>query len=56
MKLKFFTDKGCCVLLKAKWHENGASITLSVQKKGSEKFVDIVETDKLTKNISSKFL
>ncbi|XP_011052834.1 PREDICTED: caseinolytic peptidase B protein homolog [Acromyrmex echinatior] len=48
--------KGCCVLLKAKWHESGASITLSVQKKGSEKFVDIAETDKLTKNISLKFL
>ncbi|XP_011685269.1 PREDICTED: caseinolytic peptidase B protein homolog isoform X2 [Wasmannia auropunctata] len=48
--------RGCCVLLKAKWHESGASITLSVQQKGSKKFVDIVETDKLTKNISSKFL
>ncbi|TGZ48126.1 mitochondrial disaggregase [Temnothorax longispinosus] len=48
--------KGCCVLLKAKWHESGASVTLSVQQKGSKKFVDIVETDKLTKNISSKFL
>jgi len=42
-------------LLKAKWHESGASIILSVQQKGSKKFVDI-ETEKLTKNISSKFL
>ncbi|XP_011641016.1 caseinolytic peptidase B protein homolog [Pogonomyrmex barbatus] len=33
--------KGCCVLLKAKWHESGASITLSVQQKDSKKFVDI---------------
>lgn len=48
--------KGCCVLLKAKWHESGATITLSVQQKGSKKFVDIIETDKLTKNISTKFL
>lgn len=47
--------KGCCVLLKAKWHESGASITLSVRQKGSKNFVDIIETDKLTAN-NSKFL
>lgn len=50
-----FTGKGCCVLLKAKWHESGASITLSVRQKGSKNFVDIIETDKLTAN-NSKFL
>lgn len=48
--------KGCCVLLKAKWHESGASIILSVRQKGSKNFVDIVETDKLAANINSKFL
>ncbi|KAL6422247.1 hypothetical protein ACFW04_010922 [Cataglyphis niger] len=48
--------KGCCVLLKAKWHENGASIILSVRQKGSKNFVDIIETDKLTTNVNSKFL
>ncbi|XP_012234478.1 mitochondrial disaggregase-like isoform X2 [Linepithema humile] len=48
-------SKGCCVLLKAKWHENGASITLSVRQKGSKNFVDVVETDKFTKNVNSKF-
>ncbi|XP_070169678.1 mitochondrial disaggregase [Polyergus mexicanus] len=48
--------KGCCVLLKAKWHESGASITLSVRQKGSKNFVDIIETDKLTSNVNSKFL
>ncbi|GAB1862010.1 Caseinolytic peptidase B protein-like protein [Camponotus japonicus] len=47
--------KGCCVLLKAKWHESGASITLSVRQKGSKIFVDIIETDKLTAS-NSKFL
>ncbi|XP_029165260.1 caseinolytic peptidase B protein homolog [Nylanderia fulva] len=50
--------KGCSVLLKAKWHENenSASITLSVRQKGSKSFVDIAETDKLTTNVNSKFL
>lgn len=48
--------KGCCVLLKANWHESGASITLSVRQKGSKNFVDIIETDKWTTNVNSKFL
>ncbi|KAF7386824.1 caseinolytic peptidase B protein isoform X1 [Vespula maculifrons] len=45
--------KGCCVLLKAKWHENGASICLSVRPKGVKDFVDIAETDNLVKNVNS---
>lgn len=42
--------KGCCVLLKVKWHETGASIGLSVRPAGVKDFVDIVETDKFMKN------
>jgi len=55
--ISFLAGKGCCVLLKTKWHENGgASIILSVRQKGVKDFVDIVETEKLIKNVSSKFL
>ncbi|KAH0550867.1 hypothetical protein KQX54_021024 [Cotesia glomerata] len=45
--------KKCCVKLKTKWYENGASITLSVRPAGVEDFVDIVETDNLIKNNST---
>ncbi|XP_020293306.1 caseinolytic peptidase B protein homolog isoform X2 [Pseudomyrmex gracilis] len=48
--------KECCVLLKVKWHDNGASIILSVRQKNSRNFVDILETDTVTKNVSSTFL
>ncbi|KAJ8667136.1 hypothetical protein QAD02_008798 [Eretmocerus hayati] len=48
-------DKGCCVLLKAKWHENGASIGLSVKPAGVKDFVDLVDTDNFIKNINSNF-
>lgn len=41
------------MLLKAKWHENGASICLSVRPKGVKDFVDIAETDNLVKNVNS---
>lgn len=47
--------KGSCVLLKAKWHENGATICLSVRPKGVKDFVDISETDNLVKNVNSVF-
>lgn len=50
-----FLGKGCCVLLKAKWHESGASIYLSVRQKGIKKFVDIEERDNLAKNVKLKF-
>lgn len=45
--------KGCSVLLKAKWHENGASICLAVRPKGVKDFVEITETDNLIKNVNS---
>ncbi|XP_015178663.1 PREDICTED: caseinolytic peptidase B protein homolog isoform X2 [Polistes dominula] len=45
--------KGCSVLLKAKWHENGASICLAVRPKGVKDFVEIAETDNLIKNVNS---
>ncbi|OXU21902.1 hypothetical protein TSAR_002413 [Trichomalopsis sarcophagae] len=48
-------DPGCCVLLKARWHENGASIGLSVKPKGVKDFVDLVDTDKFIKNGNSRF-
>lgn len=48
-----FQGKECCVQLKAKWHENGVSIALSVRPRGVKDFVDIVESDNLIKNVSS---
>lgn len=48
--MTLFSDQGCCVLLKARWHENGASIGLSVKPKGVKDFVDLVDTDKFIKN------
>ncbi|XP_054006541.1 caseinolytic peptidase B protein homolog [Hylaeus anthracinus] len=48
-------EKGCCVLLKVKWNENGARITLSVRPKGVKDFVDIAETDNMVKNVNSVF-
>ncbi|XP_076277151.1 mitochondrial disaggregase [Lasioglossum baleicum] len=47
--------KGCCVLLKPKWHENGATITLSVRPKGLKDFVDIADADNFKKNVNSSF-
>ncbi|XP_017754725.1 PREDICTED: caseinolytic peptidase B protein homolog [Eufriesea mexicana] len=47
-------EKGCCVLLKVKWHKNGANIALSIQRKGAKDFVDI-STDNLIKNVNSAF-
>ncbi|XP_031834752.1 mitochondrial disaggregase [Nomia melanderi] len=47
--------KGCCVLLKPKWHENGATIALSVRPQGVKDFVDIADTDNLIKNVNSGF-
>ncbi|XP_015116997.1 caseinolytic peptidase B protein homolog [Diachasma alloeum] len=47
--------KKCCVKLKAKWHENGVSIGLSVRPAGVKDFVDIDETDNVIKNVNSKF-
>ncbi|XP_066590330.1 mitochondrial disaggregase-like isoform X2 [Prorops nasuta] len=46
---------GSSVLLKAKWHESGASIAISVRSKGLDKFVDLSDTDHLTKNVNSNF-
>ncbi|XP_015428991.1 PREDICTED: caseinolytic peptidase B protein homolog [Dufourea novaeangliae] len=48
-------QKGCCVMLKAKWHESGGSIVLSVRSKGVKDFVDIVDTDNLIRNVNSTF-
>ncbi|KAG7206378.1 hypothetical protein KM043_003743 [Ampulex compressa] len=48
-------SKGCSVLLKAKWHESGASIGLSVRAKGVKDFIDIAEADSQIKNVSSVF-
>ncbi|XP_076675743.1 mitochondrial disaggregase [Andrena cerasifolii] len=48
-------QKGCCVLLKVKWHESGASIALSVRPKGVKDFVDIGDADNLIKNVNSVF-
>ncbi|XP_078048094.1 mitochondrial disaggregase isoform X1 [Augochlora pura] len=48
-------EKGCCVLLKPKWHENGATIALSVRPKGVKEFVDIVDADNLKKTVNSSF-
>ncbi|XP_043261867.1 caseinolytic peptidase B protein homolog [Colletes gigas] len=48
-------EKDCCVLLKVKWHENGARIILSVRSKGVKTFVDIADTDNLIKNVNSTF-
>ncbi|XP_063988440.1 mitochondrial disaggregase [Diachasmimorpha longicaudata] len=47
--------KKCCVKLKAKWHENGVSIGLSVRPAGVKDFVDIDETDNVIKNVNSTF-
>ncbi|XP_046600090.1 caseinolytic peptidase B protein homolog isoform X1 [Neodiprion lecontei] len=49
--------KGCCVQLKTRWHENGASICLSVRPPGVKDFVDIVDTDNLNliKKVNSVF-
>jgi hypothetical protein len=46
-----FPDKGCCVQLKALWHQNGSSIGLSVKPAGVKNFVDIVDTETLLKNV-----
>lgn len=47
------SGKGCCVLLKAKWQENGLStICLSVKNAGVKEFVDISESDNLVKNVN----
>lgn len=40
-------SKGCSVLLKSKWQENGVSIYLSVKSAGGKKFKDIIVTDSL---------
>ncbi|XP_026302171.1 caseinolytic peptidase B protein homolog [Apis mellifera] len=45
---------GCCVLVKVKWYKNGASIALSIRRKGAKDFVDL-STDNLTKNLNSAF-
>lgn len=45
-------EKGCCVLIKAKQHENGTNIVLSVRPKGVSKYIDIVETESIVKNVS----
>ncbi|XP_034934875.1 caseinolytic peptidase B protein homolog [Chelonus insularis] len=47
--------KKCCVKLKTKWHENGASIMLSVRPPGVKDFVDIAETDNVIKNVHAQF-
>ncbi|XP_012261411.2 caseinolytic peptidase B protein homolog isoform X2 [Athalia rosae] len=47
--------KGSCVQLKTKWHENGASICLSVRPAGVKDFVDISETDNLINDINTAF-
>nr|XP_034171700.1 caseinolytic peptidase B protein homolog [Osmia lignaria] len=49
-------EKGCSVLLKVKWHKNGAkNIALSIRRKDSKDFIDISTTDNLTKNVNSAF-
>lgn len=48
-------EKGSCVQLRAKWHETGASIHLSVRPAGVKDFVDIIDTDNLIKNVNSVF-
>lgn len=45
--------KGCCVMLKAKWHKDGVSIGLSVRPAGVKEFVDIADGENLVKNVSS---
>lgn len=48
-------EKGCCVLLKVKWHNNGANIALSIRRKGAKDFVDISGTDNMIKNVNNIF-
>ncbi|XP_014235054.1 caseinolytic peptidase B protein homolog [Trichogramma pretiosum] len=48
-------EKGCCVLLKARWHENGSSIGISVKPASKKEYVDLVEPDQFIKNINSNF-
>ncbi|XP_015608806.1 caseinolytic peptidase B protein homolog isoform X2 [Cephus cinctus] len=47
--------KGSCVQLKAKWHENGVSIGLSVRPPGVKDFVEITNNDYLIKKVDSTF-
>ncbi|XP_012288183.1 caseinolytic peptidase B protein homolog [Orussus abietinus] len=47
--------KGSCVLLKAKWHDDGVSIGLSVRPAGVKEFTDIVEPDYLMSNTNYVF-
>lgn len=47
--IDIFTGKGCCVLLKVTWHEDGANIVLAVRQKGLKDFVNIAEMENLTK-------
>ncbi|XP_033215350.1 caseinolytic peptidase B protein homolog isoform X2 [Belonocnema kinseyi] len=44
--------KGCCVLVKPKWHESGVSICLSVRPAGVNKFVDIAVADDVIKKVN----
>ncbi|CAK9826269.1 Caseinolytic peptidase B protein homolog [Anthophora retusa] len=48
-------EKGCCVLLKVKWHKNSANIAISIRHKGAKDFVDISSTDNMVKNVNSGF-
>ncbi|CAK9803701.1 Caseinolytic peptidase B protein homolog [Anthophora quadrimaculata] len=48
-------EKGCCVLLKVKWHKNSANIAISIRRKGAKDFVDISSTDNMVKNVNSGF-
>ncbi|CAL7936424.1 unnamed protein product [Xylocopa violacea] len=49
-------EKGCCVLLKVKWHKNGAAnIALSIRRQGAKDFVEISSPDNLIKNVNSLF-
>ncbi|XP_058796317.1 mitochondrial disaggregase-like [Phymastichus coffea] len=48
-------EKGCCVLIKARWHENGASIGLSVKPAGVKDYVDLVDTDNFIKKANGNF-
>lgn len=50
--VSFFLGKKCCVKLKARWHDNGVSISLSVRPAGVKDFVDISETDNVIKNVN----
>ncbi|KOC58912.1 Caseinolytic peptidase B protein like protein [Habropoda laboriosa] len=48
-------EKGCCVLLKVKWHKNCANISISIRRKGATDFIDISNADNMVKNVNSGF-